>query len=62
MKKFDLINEGIEFDFKTLNYVWERLYRLNLASQNKNADDRSRHSERKRIMKMLEELSLKVRL
>lgn len=57
MKKFDLLRELPELDTKTLNYVWDTLWRFNACSRRKNSDERTRCSERERIMKLLEEVA-----
>ena len=55
--KFDLIKELPDLDVKTLNYVWDMLWRFNACSKGKNQDERSRIKEREKIMNHLEEIA-----
>jgi len=54
--KFDLMTKRPKLNTQTLNYVWDRLWRMNyIPSSNK--EERIRASERERIMSLLVELA-----
>ena len=57
MRKFDLMKDKPELDEKTLNYVWDMLWRTDYCNDKLNAEKRAVSRERERIMKRLEELA-----
>lgn len=54
MSKFELMKDKPDLDTKTLNYVWDMLWRLNYSNQRKNNEQRIRCREREHIMEFLE--------
>lgn len=52
--KFDLMKDNPELDLKTLNFVWDRLWRSNACNKRKNAEQRTEYRTMERIMTMLE--------
>jgi len=54
--KFYLVkdNAHLDLDIPTLNFIWDRLWRLNRSHRGKNATERAQIDGRKDIMEMLE--------
>jgi len=55
MKMFDLMKAKPTLDIPTLNWLWDRLWRLNTSTRATNAEGRARRLEREAILKMIQD-------
>jgi len=55
MAKLDLMKEKPTLDIPTLNWLWDRLWRLQASIRATNAESRTRRWEREAMLKMIQD-------